>query len=130
MAERLFVRILMGSALCTALLAFALVSVPVDAKGDPELPAPAFEQVGLYRLEAALLVFYGSLLLVTPAFSGLVRGRLPNRDFDARREVCGGGRSSGGTRRSGVRKSRSDRQTTRPTSERRSDRDRLAERRC
>ena len=34
-------------------------------------------QAGLYRLEVALLVFYGSLLLITPAFSGLIRGRLP-----------------------------------------------------
>jgi hypothetical protein len=25
----------------------------------------------------ALLIFYGALLLITPAFSGLVRGRLP-----------------------------------------------------
>ena len=77
MTERLFARILVGIALCAALLVFPLVSVPLDAKGDPDLPAAAFEQVGLYRLEAALLVFYGSLLLVTPAFSGLVRGRLP-----------------------------------------------------
>lgn len=37
----------------------------------------AFGQTGLYRLEVALLVFYGFLLLVTPAFSGLGRGRLP-----------------------------------------------------
>jgi hypothetical protein len=75
--ERLFVRILIGAALCAALLVFALVSVPMNAEGDPDLPAAAFAQVGLYRLEAALLVFYGSLLLATPAFSGLARGRLP-----------------------------------------------------
>jgi hypothetical protein len=41
------------------------------------LPAVAIRQAGLYRLEVALLVFYGWLLLATPAFSGLVRGRLP-----------------------------------------------------
>jgi len=41
------------------------------------LPAIAIRQVTLYRLEVALLVFYSWLLLVTPAFSGLVRGRLP-----------------------------------------------------
>jgi hypothetical protein len=51
--------------------------VPRDAKGDLALPAVAFEQVGLYRLEVALLVFYGGLLLITPAFSGLIWGRLP-----------------------------------------------------
>lgn len=43
----------------------------------PDLPSAAFGQTGLYRLEISLLVFYGSLLLVTPAFSGLIRGRLP-----------------------------------------------------
>lgn len=55
----------------------ALVPVPVDAKGNPDLPAPALGQPGLYRLEVALLAFYGNLLLVTPAFSGLLRGRFP-----------------------------------------------------
>lgn len=77
MAERLFIRILMGAMLCMALLAFVLVPMPEDAKGEAVLPAIAFEQVGLYRMEVALLVFYGSLLLVTPAFSGLAHGRLP-----------------------------------------------------
>jgi len=75
--ERLFIRILVAVALCLALLAFVLAPVPVDPRGNPDLPAPAFEQVDLYRLEVALLVFYGYLLLVTPAFSGLLRGRLP-----------------------------------------------------
>lgn len=75
--ERLLVRILIGAALCIALLAAALAPVPEDGAGHPALPALALGQVGLYRLEVALLVFYGSLLLVTPAFSGLIRGRLP-----------------------------------------------------
>jgi hypothetical protein len=48
-----------------------VVPVPED------LPAVAFRQAGFYRLEVSLLVFYGSLLLITPAFSGLIRGRLP-----------------------------------------------------
>jgi hypothetical protein len=77
MVERLFVRILVAVALCIALTAFVLAPIPVDASGDPDLPAPAFEQTGLYRLEVALAVFYGALLLVTPAFSGLAQGRLP-----------------------------------------------------
>jgi hypothetical protein len=77
MVERLFVRILVAVALFIALMAFVLVPIPVDSSGDPDLPAPAFEQAGLYRLEVALVIFYGSLLLVTPAFSGLARGRLP-----------------------------------------------------
>jgi hypothetical protein len=75
--ERALVRILIGAALCVALLASALVPVPEDAAGNALLPATAFNQAGLYRLEIALLVFYGVLLLVTPAFLGLARGRLP-----------------------------------------------------
>jgi hypothetical protein len=71
MVERFFIRMVVAVALCAALLACALVPVPA------ELPSPAFEQAGLYRLEVALAVFYGALLLVTPAFSGLARGRLP-----------------------------------------------------
>lgn len=64
-------------ALCLALTAFALVPIPVNANDQPVLPAVALDQVALYRLEAALMVFYGALLLITPAFSGLVDGRLP-----------------------------------------------------
>lgn len=68
---RNLIRALTGTALCTALVACAVVPVP------EELPAVAFRQAGFYRLEVALLVFYGGLLLITPAFSGLFRGRLP-----------------------------------------------------
>ncbi|HEV2791493.1 MAG TPA: hypothetical protein VGV69_09380 [Solirubrobacterales bacterium] len=75
--ERALVRVLVGTALVAALWACALVPVPLDAQGGPDLPSLAFGQPGLYRLEVALLVFYGSLLLITPAFSGLARGRLP-----------------------------------------------------
>ncbi|HEX5984423.1 MAG TPA: hypothetical protein VFY69_09480 [Solirubrobacterales bacterium] len=70
-AERNLVRIFVAVALCGALVACASVPVPED------LPAIAFRQTGLYRLEVALLVFYGGLLLVTPVISGLIRGRLP-----------------------------------------------------
>lgn len=77
MVERLLIRGLVGVALCLALAAFALAPVPVDSQGTPDLPTPAFEQVDLYRLEVALLTFYGCLLLATPALSGLLRGRLP-----------------------------------------------------
>jgi len=68
---RNLIRILIGSSLCTALVACAVVPVPAN------LPAIACQQAGLYRLEVALLVFYGVLLLITPTFSGLIRGRLP-----------------------------------------------------
>ena len=66
-----FVRAFVGAALCAALIACTAAPVPED------LPAIAFRQAGIYRLEIALLVFYGSLLLITPAFSGLIHGRLP-----------------------------------------------------
>lgn len=65
------VRALVGAVLVVALAASAVLPVPAD------LPAVALEQPGLYRLEIALAVFYGCLLLVTPAYSGVVAGRLP-----------------------------------------------------
>ena len=37
----------------------------------------ALGQTNLYRLEVVLASFYGCLLLVTPAYSGLAAGRLP-----------------------------------------------------
>lgn len=75
--ERNLVRFLVAIAMIVAVLALILVPIPQDAEGIPSLPAVALDQTWLYRLEVALLVFYGSLLLLTPAFSGLVRGRLP-----------------------------------------------------
>jgi hypothetical protein len=68
---RTLIRVVVGLALCAALVAAAAVPEPDD------LPAVAFGQASLYRLEVSLLVFYGELLLITPAFSGLIRGRLP-----------------------------------------------------
>lgn len=75
--ERSLVRALVAFAVTIAVMASLLLPVPYDEKGDPALPAVAFEQIGLYRLEIALLVFYGGLLLATPVFSGLIWGRLP-----------------------------------------------------
>jgi len=75
--ERLCIRVLIAAALCLAVAAFLFVPLPMNSRGNLALPAVALQQAGLYRLEVALLVFYGGLLLVTPAFSGLVRGRLP-----------------------------------------------------
>lgn len=68
---RNLIRVLVGTALCAALVGSAVAPVPED------LPAVAFRQAGLYRLQVALLVFYGGLLLITPAVSGLISGRLP-----------------------------------------------------
>jgi len=68
---RILIRVLIGIALCSALGACAAVPVPED------LPAVSLQQAGLYRLEIALFVFYSALLLITPAFAGLIRGHLP-----------------------------------------------------
>jgi hypothetical protein len=68
---RNLIRALTGAALAVALIATASMPVP------EVLPAVAIRQETLYRLEVALLVFYGWMLLITPAFSGLVRGHLP-----------------------------------------------------
>jgi hypothetical protein len=54
-----------------ALLNSILTPIPAN------LPAAALGQPALYRLEITLLVFYGCLALVTPAFAALVSGRLP-----------------------------------------------------
>jgi len=77
MVERLFIRLVVTVALCLALIASALAPVPTDDLGQTHLPAPALGQIPLYRLEVALFVFYGCLLLATPVFSGLLRARLP-----------------------------------------------------
>lgn len=69
--ERMGVRLLVGFVVIAAVLACALTPIPKT------LPAPAFDQAGLYRLEVVLVVFYGGLLLLTPAFAGMIRGRLP-----------------------------------------------------
>lgn len=68
---RMIVQILVGIALGLALAACAVLPLPSD------LPAVAMSQSALYRLEVALAVLYGLLLMLTPAYSGLVRGRLP-----------------------------------------------------
>lgn len=75
--RRFSIRLLVALVACAALAASASVPIPVDAREVPAIPAVALEQPALYRLEVALLVFYGGLLLITPAFSGLVSGRLP-----------------------------------------------------
>lgn len=65
------VRCLVALALCAALTGSVVAPAPEN------LPTIALGQTGLYRLEIALLVFYGSLALLTPAFSALAWGRLP-----------------------------------------------------
>jgi hypothetical protein len=69
--EKALVRVMVAIALAVAVIAFAFAPVPKS------LPAVALEQPSIYRLEVALLAFYGGLLVATPAASGLIRGRLP-----------------------------------------------------
>lgn len=68
---RMLVRFLVGAAFIFALVAGTVFPVPADP------PAVALEQASIYRLEVALAAFYGLLLLATPAYSGMVMGRLP-----------------------------------------------------
>lgn len=75
--KRLSIRIIVALVLLAALAASASMPLPDDGGGNSTLPAVALEQPVLYRLEVALGVFYGGLLLITPVFSGLVEGRLP-----------------------------------------------------
>jgi hypothetical protein len=75
--EQNLVRILVAADLACALLASALAPIPSDIDGHSALPAIALGQAGLYRVEVALLIFYSGLLLLTPTFSGIVKGRLP-----------------------------------------------------
>lgn len=101
--ERSLVRVLVAVAVAIAIMASLLLPVPHDEKGDPALPAVAFEQVGLYRLEIAPLVFYGDLLLVTPAFSGLIWGRLPTEISSRGAKFPGGADQSTDTNRAAVK---------------------------
>lgn len=59
MIERLFIRIFISVTLGLAFLVFFLVPIPIGTSGDLALPALAMQQPILYRLEVALLVFYG-----------------------------------------------------------------------
>ncbi|HEU5104480.1 MAG TPA: hypothetical protein VFU11_01435 [Solirubrobacterales bacterium] len=65
------IRALVGTGLTVAVMAAAAAPIP------EVLPAVAVGQAAIYRLEVALLIFYGLLLLITPAVSGLSQGRLP-----------------------------------------------------
>jgi hypothetical protein len=77
--ERSAVRALVTALAVITILAVVLVPLPgKDKHGNVGLPAVALNQVTLYRLEVGLVVFYAGLLLLTPAFSGMIRGRLPS----------------------------------------------------
>jgi hypothetical protein len=75
--ERKLIRFLVAAIVIATVLAVILVPVPEDSEGNPDLPAVALHDERLFYGEVAFLVFYGSLLLLTPAFAGVFRGRLP-----------------------------------------------------
>lgn len=76
-SERKTIRLLVAAVVIATLAALILVPVP-ENDGKPAPPAVALNNPGLFHVEVALLAFYGGLLLLTPAFAGLFRGRLPS----------------------------------------------------
>jgi hypothetical protein len=78
---RVLVRTITGTLVLLALVIAALVAIPtkMDTHGDrvANLPSIALGQTSLYRVEVGLAVFYAGLIVLTPIFYGLVRGRLP-----------------------------------------------------
>jgi hypothetical protein len=75
--ERKLIRVFVGAVIVITIAAAVLVPVPKDSEGNQDPPAVALKDKNVFRAEVALLVFYGGLLLLTPAFAGVFRGRLP-----------------------------------------------------
>jgi hypothetical protein len=76
------IRLMIGALLVAALVTALTVAVPTVGEGaekQVDLPSVALGQESLYRVEIFLLVFYGGLLIGTPAFRGIVGGRLPTK---------------------------------------------------
>ena len=76
------IRLMIGALLVAALVTALAVAVPTVGEGAEkraDLPSVALGQESLYRVEIFLLVFYGGLLIGTPAFRGIVGGRLPTK---------------------------------------------------
>lgn len=81
-ATRIAIRVLIGLVLLAAVVVALSVALPTAGSGAKEhtdLPEVALGQSSLYRVEIFLLVFYGGLLVGTPAFRGLIGGRLPTK---------------------------------------------------
>jgi hypothetical protein len=74
------IRVLVVGLAVAAALATLKVSVPtktVNGQEQDNLPSVALGQETIYRLEIAILVFYGGLVILTPLFRGAILGRLP-----------------------------------------------------
>ena len=78
--QRVVIRTLVIALTMVAAIVAVRVAVPtktVDGEERPNLPAVALGQEVIYRIEIAVLVFYGGLIILTPVFRGAVLGRLP-----------------------------------------------------
>ena len=97
--ERWLIRSLMAALAIVALLCALLIAVPQkpasttstpaataakvndgppEGNSEDDLPSIALDQVGLYRTEVGLAVFYIGLLVLVPLFYGVIRGRMPS----------------------------------------------------
>jgi hypothetical protein len=74
------IRVAVAAIVLVAIVVASAIGIPTqEVKGVEvaDLPSIALGQESIYRLEIFLLVFYGGLLVVTPAYRGLVGGKLP-----------------------------------------------------
>jgi hypothetical protein len=78
-ASRWSIRIIVGLILLAAVVAATLIDIPTTGgtTPKPDLPSIALGQEVIYRLEIFLVAFYSGLLIATPAYRGIVSGRLP-----------------------------------------------------
>jgi hypothetical protein len=78
---RLLVRTVTGALLLLSAIVALAVAVPTktgsSGRKTAALPSVALGQSSLYRVEVGLAVFYGGLIVLTPVFYGLVKGRPP-----------------------------------------------------
>jgi hypothetical protein len=78
--ERTGIRLAVITLITLAILAAVTLDPPertVRGQTQQDLPDVALGKEELYRLEVALLVFYGGLVLLTPFVYGAIRGRVP-----------------------------------------------------
>ena len=74
------IRAVVGVLVIAATVVAISAQIPMKSVGpaaQPDLPSIALGQESIYRIEIFLAVFYGGLLIATPAYRGLVSGRLP-----------------------------------------------------
>jgi hypothetical protein len=67
------IRFLVGALLVACVALAVLVGVPTTGN----LPSVALRQTIIYRSEIGLAAFYGGLLILLPAYRGIIDGRLP-----------------------------------------------------